>query len=75
MTAARWGSLPIAVLALAGCHSLRVGSPQISRAPEIRCIVIVQTDKISVEIAALAVNACRDAIEEKRPAITEPTKP
>lgn len=60
---------------LAGCHSLRVGSPQIQRAPEIRCIVIVQADSISKEITELAVNACRDAIDQKQPAVKEPVKP
>lgn len=68
--------LPIpALLLLAGCHGLRVGSPQIQRAPEIRCIVIVQSDRISKEIAELAVNACKDAIEQKQPAVKEPAKP
>lgn len=57
---------------LTGCHGLRVGSPQIQRAPEIRCIVIVQTDKISTEIAAMAVNACKDAIDQKQPVVKEP---
>lgn len=52
-------------LLLSGCQTLRLGSPQIYRAPEIRCIVVVQTDHISEEVAEMAVNACRDAIEDK----------
>lgn len=68
-------ALPITALLLTGCHGLRVGSPQIQRAPEIRCIVIVETDRISKEIAELAVDACRDAIDQKQPAIKEPAKP
>ena len=59
------------LLPLAGCHSLRVGSPQIQRAPEIRCIVIVQTGTISKEVAELAVDACREAIDHEQPVIKE----
>jgi hypothetical protein len=62
-------------LFLTGCHTLRVGSPQIQRAPEIRCIVVVETDRISAEIVGLALNACEDAIDQKQPAIKEPAKP
>lgn len=53
---------------LTGCHGyrFRVASPQISRAPEIRCIVVVQTDYISEEIAQIAVNACKDAMNDRR---------
>ena len=54
-----------------GCHTLRVGSPQIQRAPEIRCIVIVQTDTISKEVAELAIAACKDAIGHEQPVIKE----
>lgn len=54
------------LLPLAGCHTLRfrVASPVVQRAPEIRCIVVVQTDKISEEIAEIAMNACKDAIDD-----------
>ena len=59
------------ILPLAGCHGLRVGSPQIQRAPEIRCIVIVQTDMVSKEIAKLAIEVCKDAIDHEQPVPTE----
>lgn len=59
-------SVLMAPLLLAGCHArFRVGSPQFQRSPEITCIVVVQSDKTSVEITKLAVNACRDAMEQK----------
>jgi len=55
--------------ALFGCHNrLRVASPQISRAPELTCIVVVQTDKWSAELAQAALEACSNAMrrEERR---------
>lgn len=54
------------ILFLAGCAPhLRVGSPQFQRAPELTCIVIIESpDKISAEVAQAAVNACRDAMEK-----------
>jgi hypothetical protein len=55
-----------------GCKTLRIGSPQFHRAPEIRCIVIIQTDEISALVAAMALNACKEAIE--LPAPKEPAK-
>lgn len=57
---------------LMGCKTLRIGSPQFHRAPEIRCIVIIQTDEISALVAAMALNACKEAIES--PAPKEPAK-
>jgi len=56
-------------LTLTGCHPrFRVASPQFQRSPQITCIVIVQSDsKVSAELAQAAVNACRDAIEQKEP--------
>ena len=62
----------LATTLLSGCHTLRLGSPQITRAPEIRCVVVVQTDHISEEVAQMAINVCRDAIAGKAP--EEPKK-
>ena len=59
------------LLPLIGCHGLRVGSPQIQRAPEIRCVVIVQTDTISEEVAKLAMDVCKDAIDQQQPVVRE----
>lgn len=55
----------LATFVLCGCHTLRVGSPQIQRAPEITCIVLVEGDKVSPELAKAAIDACRDAMEKK----------
>jgi hypothetical protein len=63
------------LLLLAGCSPhMRVGSPQISRAPELICIVVIEEDphKITEEVAQAAIHACRDGIdrhesEEKKP--------
>jgi len=55
----------IALGLLAGCRShMRVGSPQlkIQRAPEITCIVVVQSDEYSAEIAHAAIIACKEII-------------
>jgi len=52
---------------LTGCHQktrIRLGSPEIQHAPEITCIVFVQGDKISVELAKAAIEACK----KERPA-------
>lgn len=61
---------PLAIASLVlllGCHNrLRLASPQIQRAPEIVCIVVVQSDTNSAEIARSAVEACR-GIERKKP--------
>jgi hypothetical protein len=55
-----------APLLLAGCHPrFRVASPQFQRSPEITCIVVVQSDKTSVEITRLAVSACKTALEQQ----------
>lgn len=59
-----------AVLALTGCHTgprLRIASPQFQRAPEITCIIFVQGDKISDDLAKAAISACKDAAEERKP--------
>ena len=59
-------ALPIMLLlCFTGCR-MRVASPQFHRAPQITCIVVVETnDKQSKEIAEAAMNACRDALEQK----------
>ena len=57
-----------ATIALAGCgQPLRIASPQFQRAPEITCIIFVQGDKISDELAKAAISACKDAAEERKP--------
>lgn len=52
-----------AVVLLTGCHTVRVGSPQFQRAPELICIVVVEPD--NEQVAQAAINACRKAIEEE----------
>jgi hypothetical protein len=56
--------LPMLVL-LTGCHSrIRLGSPQIQRsAPQLTCIVIIESDKMSDEIAKEAIRACKEVKE------------
>jgi hypothetical protein len=59
--------LIFALLPFTGCHSrLRLASPQIQRAPQVTCIVVMQGDKISEELAEAAMTACKDAIERRR---------
>jgi hypothetical protein len=56
-----------ALLLLTGCHNrLRLASPQIQPNPQVTCIVLVQTDKLSAELAQTAMDACKDAIEKRR---------
>jgi predicted membrane-bound spermidine synthase len=56
-----------ALLLLAGCHNrLRLASPQIQRYPQVTCIVLVQTDQLSAELARNAMDTCKDAIERRR---------
>jgi hypothetical protein len=53
-----------AVLLLVGCHPhVRVGSPQIQRTPQLTCIVIIESDKVSDEIAKAAIHACKEVQE------------
>ena len=53
----------MALLLLIGCHNgIRVGSPQLQRAPDI-CVVILQSD--DVELAKSAIDACKAAIDRR----------
>jgi hypothetical protein len=57
----------ISLLLLMGCHNhLWMAPPRFQRAPELTCIVVVQSDRISAEIAEAALSACRDARERRR---------
>lgn len=56
-----------ALALLMGCgQHLHVASPQFQRAPEITCIIIVESDKISMAIAQEAIATCKDAIAQKK---------
>jgi hypothetical protein len=73
-----WSKLnPVVLILLTGCSPhMRVGSPQVSRAPELICVVVIEQEphEISAEIAQAAIHACREGIdhheadaEEKKP--------
>jgi hypothetical protein len=53
--------LLLACLGCGGARPLRIASPQFQRAPEITCIIFVQGDKISDDLARAAIEACKDA--------------
>jgi hypothetical protein len=61
----RRSALVLAVLPLMGCHTkMRVGSPQITRPPDIvTCIVVVDMEH-SMDVMKIAAEICKDAIEE-----------
>jgi hypothetical protein len=47
-------------LLLTGCgQRLKIASPTFQRTPELTCIVFVQGDKISDEVARAAISACK----------------
>jgi hypothetical protein len=51
----------MAALGLAGCgQHLHLASPSFQKAPEITCVVFVQGDKISDEVAKAAVSICKE---------------
>lgn len=49
----------IFALSCVGCHDrIRVASPQFQKAPEIKCIVIIEADKVDSKVIQDALNAC-----------------
>lgn len=52
-----------AAILLTGCRTVRVASPQYQRAPDLTCVVILQTDNAELAKSALAV--CTDVVERK----------
>jgi hypothetical protein len=58
---------PTLLVLLTGCEPhFRLGSPQFQHAPELICIIVLDPNKVSAEIAKAALNTCHEnALLEK----------